>query len=531
MRRPKGMRRAWVWTVRRIVMQLKPAVLFRTVTKSRRRLLVGVGVVVALIALGVALAFTLAPNSADITAGLPDNAAATDAASGGSVVGNAAGASDPNGNLAGYQTSSDVLRGLSNLPSPSASTNTSGPAVPGDSTAPSDSTASSDWSASEESMNITASGEPGYTNSQAAAEDTTTTTVATTTTSSTSGGGLVVKTTNTTQPPSSWTDLRGTLPSTTTTLQTVDGYAVIGEITGALGNPAIDSYTPGGFDVFVSTPGYIWWYVGWYEGVWPTGAEPTADSGIGDSSWKGVGDAAEDAKVPMADGSGPASVAWESHTDVFVRGDDNSLYHRRGTTTWTRGWENLGGFLSSDPAVASRAPGKLDVFARGPFGQLWYLSYDGKTWSNWKNLGGNLKSEPAAVSRDSGHIDVFARGADDALWHLAWTDSTGWSSWQSLGGVLTSGPAACSGFSGRMDVFARGQGNTLWQTTWKYDHYTRSFRWQPWEDLGGSPFASSPDAVAWGSDHIDVVVRGTDFKLGTDTALWQRYWNGVTWLP
>jgi 3D (Asp-Asp-Asp) domain-containing protein len=512
--------------VRRIVMQLKPAVLFRTVTKSRRRLLVGAGVLVALIALAIALTFTLAPSSSDVTAGLVGNTAIFDSNSGGLATGNTAGASDPYGNLVDYQTSSDVLRGMQGLPIQGAHATAAGSAAPADSTAPEES------SLAAEPMSITVSGEPDYANDPASAEDTTTTTTeASATTSSTSGGGTTTKITqsSTTNEALSWAELRGVPPSTSTTLQTVAGYEVL-DITGVIGNPAIDTYAPGGLDVFVWTPGFIWWSVGWLGGIWPAGELPTKDSEIGDGSWKGGKDGAEEAKVTMAPNSGPASVASGSYIDVFVRGEDNALYHRRGTTTWT-GWEYLGGYLSSDPAVASRAPGKLDVFARGPFDQLWHLSYDGKTWSNWEPLGGDLESEPAAVSRDSGHIDVFVRGTDDALWHLAWSDSTGWSSWESLGGVLTSGPAVASGFSGRMDVFARGEGNTLWQTTWRYDRWLRSFRWEAWQDLGGSPFASSPDAVAWDQDRIDVVVRGTNFQDGTDTALWHRYWNGVKWLP
>ncbi len=323
----------------------------------------------------------------------------------------------------------------------------------------------------------------------------------------------------------SWTWLRGEPTSTTTTLFIVEGYEVWTDEIEMRGNPAADAYTVGGIDVFVDSAEKFWWVLH-FEGAWPpTGLRMPSGDDWGDGSWD-----SEEGKVPVevADGSGPASVAWETgYTDVFVRGADNALYHRRGTTTWLD-WENLGGLLTSDPAVASRAPGKLDVFARGPFAHLWYRSFDGKTWSEWEDLGGDLKSEPAAVSRDSGHIDVFIRGTDDALWQKSY-DGTSWSDWLNLGGVLTSGPAACSWSSGRLDVFARGVGNTLWHRAGVF--VAGSWKWPAWEDLGGSPIFSSPAAVSWGPDRIDVFARGTDKETGKDTALWHKWWNGAAWLP
>ena len=46
--------------------------------------------------------------------------------------------------------------------------------------------------------------------------------------------------------------------------------------------------------------------------------------------------------------------------------------------------------------------------------------------------------------------------------------------------------------------------------------------WGGWESLGGT-VVSSPEAVAWGPDRLDV------FALGTDHALWHRWWDGTAW--
>ena len=177
-------------------------------------------------------------------------------------------------------------------------------------------------------------------------------------------------------------------------------------------------------------------------------------------------------------------------------------------TKWS-GWEKLGGYLSSGPAVCSWAPGRLDTFVRGGDNALWHKWYSGG-WSGWEKLGGVLTSDPAAVSWGNGRIDTFVRGTDSALWHKWY--SGGWSGWEKLGGYLSSGPAVCSWASGRLDVFVRGGDNALW-------HKWYNGSWSGWERLGGV-LTSDPEAVSWGNGRIDVFVRGTD------NALWHKWYNG-----
>jgi len=501
-------------------MQLKPAVPTKTAGKSRRRLLVGIGiVVVVLTALAVSLAFALTPGDPDVASGDPGDPAVTldprDYASG---VGNATSESS-----AGLTRHRPGGRTSYSAPAPlgqDTPTTETGPAGTPESTIQQSPGAQTD---PQGTYAAAGSEEPAGPVAAAADDDTTATVSSTTTTTA-------PRTTKVPNAATSWADLRGIPPSTTTTVRTVEGYRVVDSVTGMEGSPAVDAFTTGGLDVFALTGDKIWWVLIWDGEDWPEGAKadmPTDDGKFGDESWEGD----EEGKVTAAPGSGPASVAWgNGYTDVFVRGADDALMHRRGTTTWFA-WENLGGLLSSDPTVASRAPGLLDVFARGPFGHLWHVSFDGVTWSDWENLGGDLASEPAAVAMDSGHLDVFARAKDGGLLHLAWSDGTGWAAWENLGGSMTSGPGVCSMHPGRMDVFARGPNGTLWQRTYMLDPCSGLRRWLDWNDLGGSRIASSPDAAAWGDNRIDVFVRGTDYEAGTDTALWHRWWDGKNWLP
>jgi hypothetical protein len=192
-------------------------------------------------------------------------------------------------------------------------------------------------------------------------------------------------------------------------------------------------------------------------------------------------------------------------------------------------FENLGGVVTSAPAVCSQRSGLLDVFARGANGALMHKSWNGTVWSDWEDLGGMMKpgSDPAAASWGSGRLDVFIRGTDDAVWHRSWGGST-WSDWESLGGALTGSPAAACRDTGGghkwLDVYTLGSDNYLWHRT--FDGAV----WAPWtsSDAGGLSFQSglSPAAVSWGGTRIDL------FICGTDGALWHRYLPpGGDWSP
>ena len=85
---------------------------------------------------------------------------------------------------------------------------------------------------------------------------------------------------------------------------------------------------------------------------------------------------------------------------MFVRGTDNALYHKYWNGPQWIDWENLGGVLTSAPAVASWANNRLDVFVKGTDNALYHKYWNGSQWSDWESLGGTLTSGPAAVSGD-----------------------------------------------------------------------------------------------------------------------------------
>ena len=91
-----------------------------------------------------------------------------------------------------------------------------------------------------------------------------------------------------------------------------------------------------------------------------------------------------------------------------------------------------------------------------------------------------------------------------------------WWPWQSLGGVVLSAPEAVTWGPNRLDVFAVGTDHAMWHRWWDGNS------WGGWESLGGSVF-SDVSAVSWGGNRLDI------FAIGTDNAVWHRWWDGSSW--
>jgi hypothetical protein len=183
-------------------------------------------------------------------------------------------------------------------------------------------------------------------------------------------------------------------------------------------------------------------------------------------------------------------------------------------------FEDLGGVITSAPAVCSRGSGLFDVFARSSSGSLVHRAWNGANWSAWEDLGGTVKagSDPVTVSWGINRLDVLVRGSDDALRHK-WWDGNSWSEWESLATGLSAGPAAAYRDTGGgqkwLDVFILDEKNGLLRRTFD------GTAWGEWitAGRGGLPLQAgvAPTAVTWGNVRVDLFVRGAD---GT---LWHSY--------
>src|SRR5205814_1914704 len=78
-----------------------------------------------------------------------------------------------------------------------------------------------------------------------------------------------------------------------------------------------------------------------------------------------------------------------------------------------------------------------------------------------------------------------------------------WSGWESPGGILTSARPAVAWGPDRLDVFGVGTDCAVWHRWWD------GMSWGGWESLGGSVM-SPVSAVAWGPNRLDLFAIGND---------------------
>jgi Glycosyl hydrolase catalytic core len=256
------------------------------------------------------------------------------------------------------------------------------------------------------------------------------------------------------------------------------------------------------------------------------------DAAIYTKSWDGVarpsGPWSSTSNLGGSTSSSPAAVATASRRlDLYARGPDNAIWHRRYNGSSWSGWSSLGGGTYASPAASQRRGTSIvDVFIRGKDNTIQHRSRNGSTWSSrWSSIGappGGATSAPAAVSNSTGRMDVFVRGADAAVWRRTLNGS--WGAWTSIGGTTSSAPSATSRGTNRLDVFARGTDGQVHQRTYS------GTAWSAWTPIGGVT-TSAPAAIAANSNRIDVWVRGADNALlhnvWASTTGWSG-WSG-TW--
>ena len=166
-------------------------------------------------------------------------------------------------------------------------------------------------------------------------------------------------------------------------------------------------------------------------------------------------------------------------------------------------------------------PGRLDVFVSGQDESLYTNWYTDGEWHSWGQLAGYyMESSPAAVSWGPGRLDVFYAG------QRRWSDdpgklATNWYDGEWNFGLLASSwgryysYAVASWGPRRLDVFAhRNEGDALY-TFW----YDGEWHWPP-GSLGtavGTEFVGTPAAVSWGPRRLDVFIPDNSGQLNWKT--------------
>jgi hypothetical protein len=181
----------------------------------------------------------------------------------------------------------------------------------------------------------------------------------------------------------------------------------------------------------------------------------------------------------------------DGRMEVFAVMTNNGISHiwqnTAGSSTWS-GWFALGGSSNSTRLAAARnVDGLLQVFYRDAGTNSLFFTKQSPSspggWTPMTNLGGALTSDPAVGMNVDGRLEVFVRGTDNGLHHIWQTSPAGssWSLWDPLGGALASGGVPILHTSGRMAVFARGSNNQI-----NYNAHSPLGGWLGFADIGGN---------------------------------------------
>jgi hypothetical protein len=181
---------------------------------------------------------------------------------------------------------------------------------------------------------------------------------------------------------------------------------------------------------------------------------------------------------------------------------------------------------SSSPVVA-RGPNRLDAFVLGTDRALYHKAFNGAAWSpslvGYENLGGVCTSVPQAV----------AWGANRRLRHRRRQRALS-QSLERLGMVAVSDRLREHGGHLRWRSARRGVGAEPARRVRARNEPRDVPQMVGWrgvvpipagfENMGGA-CVGQPEVVSWGANRLDV------FVIGTDRALYHKWWDGNAWGP
>jgi hypothetical protein len=206
----------------------------------------------------------------------------------------------------------------------------------------------------------------------------------------------------------------------------------------------------------------------------------------------------------------PVKVAAANLADghvVYLRGQNAELYWRTvedfGTPGYSTAWRIIpGGQVGSGPDAAQIDDDSVYLAAKATNSNLLVRRQDGTTFGAWENLGGVITSAPAVLyDSASTRLWVFARGGDGAIWYRLRTGTGPWGAWTSIQGILTSAPDAIFGI-GQLTVFARGGNGNLYDRT-----QNSAGQWGPWS-TNGLPVNSATSSLPSGAEFIQFYRNG-----------------------
>ncbi|HWQ19575.1 MAG TPA: hypothetical protein VN455_07330 [Methanotrichaceae archaeon] len=171
----------------------------------------------------------------------------------------------------------------------------------------------------------------------------------------------------------------------------------------------------------------------------------------------------------------------QGRVHAFVQGGDTSLYDNINGN-----WYGLGQSLTSDPFAIKDQQGRIHTFARSQNGNLIDNVFNTAAFTQyWQNLGGYITSDPAAALEPvtNGFLKIVARGGDGSLIMRDLDTRSMTGTWSNLGGYINGDPYDIFDAQKNIHVFARGGDNSLWDN---YGVWNGAVYVQSWKYLGGS---------------------------------------------
>jgi hypothetical protein len=135
--------------------------------------------------------------------------------------------------------------------------------------------------------------------------------------------------------------------------------------------------------------------------------------------------------------------------------------------------------------------------------------------SRLEEIGIKINGAPAIACRKEGCLDVFVRSLDNRLFYRAYENEvwqgSGWTDF-SDGHTFETSPAAVSWGPDKIDLFA------VWNQQVQH-RYFQGGGWSAWAENLGGVTTDTPTAASWKPGRVDVLVRTSDNFMS------RRYWE------
>lgn len=213
----------------------------------------------------------------------------------------------------------------------------------------------------------------------------------------------------------------------------------------------------------------------------------------------------------------------DGRLELYGRGYDGAARHcwqtapNGGWSPWSMQGGALAGsgYLSTRLASARNADGRLAVAARFEDGSVQVVSQQAPNngWGPWVSLSGKVGGDPVLAQHQDGRLAVFVRGHDGIVYvqHQAAPGAAfgGWAGLPENAPIrVTGNPGVARNADGRLQLFARGGDHAIWHLA----QVAPNGPFGPWASLGGD-FAGDPVVGVNADGRLEVFARGPNGRL------------------